>query len=305
MSSSIIDKYIGTLLGGCCGDVLGSQTEGMTRTQIVKQFGDIVTELPASKLYTDDTEMTIVLARHLLKNKRVDFLKLHTEYANEMRNKGYSLTTRNILTLFKEGKGDFLPAGSSSTNGAVMRIAPLGFLDLDTKQLLNEIRSAIYFTHGNSEDAHASAFLHCKIIRALITNKFNNKQELFTYILGNAKHHPPLWTKINLIKYCLYSPIQIESITEELLGNKNAMQIQSIDAICCAIYIFLCFYENPLNAVCYAASMGGDTDTIAKLVGEMCGALYGKTWIPTSWHSVENENELIELGRQFAQNYNT
>lgn len=301
MSSTITDKYIGTLLGGCCGDVLGSQTEGMTRSQIVERFGDMVTELPEGKLYTDDTEMTIVLARHLLANEPIDFHKLHAEYGNEMTNKGYSLKTRNTLTMFKEGRGLFLPAGSSSTNGAVMRIAPLGFLDLDSDNLLHQIRAAIYFTHGNSADAHLSAFLHCKIIRALVTNRFQNKQELFMYVLYHARHHHPLWTKINLVKYCLNSPIPITSITEELLGNEDAFQIQAIDAVCCAVYTFFRFYDNPVLAVCYAASMGGDTDTIAKLVGDLCGALHGKDWIPISWYGVENESELIELGRQFEQ----
>ena len=94
-------KYVGVLLGGCCGDVLGSQTEGMTPEQIKKQFGTVKT-MPEKKLYTDDTEMTLVLARHLVKNKEILMESLHTEYGQEITNKGYSKNTRRILTIFKK-----------------------------------------------------------------------------------------------------------------------------------------------------------------------------------------------------------
>ena len=295
----IIDKYIGTLIGGCCGDVLGSQTEGMTRRQIQEKFGDMVELMPEKKLFTDDTEMTLVLARHLVKNARVITRELHKEYANEITYKGYSSNTRKILGLFKGA--DYVEQfewGVSDCDGAVMRIAPLGLRRLGTGDLINEVREAILFTHGKSGDSHASAFLHCKLIRALVDSRFERREEYFGYILGHAKKHPPLWTKLNLVKYCLGVSPPVASITEELLGNEDTFQIKAIDALCCAYYSFFRFFQDPVKAICFAASMGGDTDTIAKITGDLCGALHGASWIPERWQGMEKQEELTQLGIQ-------
>ena len=64
-------KIIGTILSGCYGDVLGSQTEGMTRKDIIEKYGDIIVKMPTIKNYTDDSEMTLVLLRHIVKNKKI------------------------------------------------------------------------------------------------------------------------------------------------------------------------------------------------------------------------------------------
>ncbi len=295
------DKYIGALLGGCCGDVLGSQTEGMTRAQIISKFGDQVSLMPEKKLYTDDTEMTLVLARHLVKNNEVKLVELHEEYAKEITDKGYSKKTRNTLALFKEGRGAFCPAGNSDHNGSVMRIAPLGLMKFETRDLIRHTREAIYYTHGNSADSHASAFLHCKLIRALLEDRFETKKEYFIYIMGHARNHSPLWVKMNLVHYCLKVSPPVPSITAELLGHEDIFQIKAIDALCCAMYIFFRFYEDPKKAVCFAASMGGDTDTIAKITGDLCGALHGTGWIPEEWRGVEGEEELTALGKKLCE----
>ena len=290
------EKYIGTLLAGCCGDVLGSQTEGMFQEDILKKFGKVEV-MPQKKLYTDDTEMTIVLARHLIKNEIVDQVQLHKEYGNEIGNKGYSLTTRNVLTKFKKNweQSKFLPLGISGANGAVMRISPLGLIKINFETTVWETQKAIYYTHGANADAHSSAVLHSRVINALVNNRFKDKHGLFSYVMKIAKNHPDLWVKINIIKFCLNSGKNL-NITEELLGNKNTFQIKAIDALCCAYYIFFKFYDQPKEAICYAAGLGGDTDTIAKITGDLCGALHGYKWIPKEWRGVEKEDELIKLG---------
>ena len=298
------EKYIGTLLAGCCGDVLGSQTEGMFQDDILKKFGK-VRLMPSKKLYTDDTEMTIVLARHLTKNKTIDQVQLHREYGNEIGNKGYSSNTRNILTKFKINweQSKFLSLGISGCDGAVMRISPLGLIKMNFETTVWETQKAIYYTHGANSDAHSSTVLHCRVINALVNNKFKDRHSLFLYVMKIARKHPDLWVKINIVKFCLNSGEKI-NITEELLGNKNIFQIKAIDALCCAYYIFFKFYNQPKEAICYAAGLGGDTDTIAKIVGDLCGALHGYKWIPKEWRGVEGEDELIKLGICLYNLYN-
>jgi ADP-ribosylglycohydrolase len=89
-----------------------------------------------------------------------------------------------------------------------------------------------------------------------------------------------------------------ENVGYEITGVKDLFQIRAVDCLACVMYSFFRFYENPVNAVVFAASMGGDTDTIAKITGDLCGALYGVDWIPKSWRGVENESKIIELGEK-------
>ncbi len=50
------------------------------------------------------------------------------------------------------------------------------------------------------------------------------------------------------------------------------------------------------DAVLYAISLGGDTDTIGAMTGAICGAYLGVESIPDSWRSkLENRLYLEEL----------
>ena len=299
MGSTSEQKYIGVLVGGITAEVLGSQSEGMTPKQISAQFGR-VQNMPPGKKYTDDGEMTLVLARHLVKNGHVDCQELHAEFGAILGGKGYSQNTRNTLLRFKGNPniGTWLQAGNSSCDGSVMRICPVGLMSWDSERVMREVKKAIHYTHGGSDDACYSAFLHCRLINALVHDRFPDKYGYFTYMMGHAKLYSPLWTKVNLVRYCLNATPHVANITAELLGDENIFQIQAIDAFSCAVYIFFRFYDLPKEAVIHAASLGGDTDTIAKLVGDLCGALHGTAWIPSEWKGCEGEEEFTTLARQ-------
>jgi ADP-ribosyl-[dinitrogen reductase] hydrolase len=47
------------------------------------------------------------------------------------------------------------------------------------------------------------------------------------------------------------------------------------------------------DAVLYAANLGGDSDVIAAVTGQLAGAFYGVKAIPTSWHNGLMQKELI------------
>jgi len=298
MEHKNIDKILGTIIGGCCGDVLGSQTEGMTRKQIIEKFGDMVTEMPKIKNYTDDSEMTLVLLRHIVKNKKIILNDIHTEYANELKNnKGYSGQTRSILQKIKNN--DFpSQKGLSDHNGCIMRIAPLGLIKFkNDEDLINNISLATYYTHAGSDSSIACCYLHCKLINKLLYSN-TKKNDILNYVLKLSSYHQPLFTMVNLVKYLLCQKEDID-ITYELLGSENFFQIKAIHCLSIALYIFFKFYEEPLKGLCYAASLGGDTDTIAKILGDLMGALHGTKWIPENWKGIENENEMKYLIENF------
>lgn len=290
-----MDQYIGTLLGGCCGDIYGSLTEGLTANQIHVKYGNNV-YFPKNKRYTDDTEMTIALGDYLVSNRKIERIGVHRSYIKHFnRSRGYSEQTSMVLSSLEKDNFE-RAAGSSIANGAVMRIAPLGLIKFDSDQeLINSIAEIVYFTH-HTADAVYSAFLHCKMIRDLVENKFCSKIDLLNNVVEISKVHPNLFVRMNVVRRSLYGTI--DNITYEIMGNRDAFQINAVDAIACAYYLFFKHIEAPVTAIYEAVILGGDCDTIAKLVGDLVGARYGTSWIPDSWKDHEGQAELIEMGRQ-------
>ena len=125
-----------------------------------------------------------------------------------------------------------------------------------------------------------------------------DKLTLLEYIMKKTECHPALWVKLNIVYRCITSIKPVESITKELTGNINTFQINVIDTFCCAIYSFIIYYNEPRKAVSYAVSMGGDTDTIAKITGDLCGVLHGVSWIPKEWLGFESQDEFVSLVKQ-------
>ena len=80
-----------------------------------------------------------------------------------------------------------------------------------------------------------------------------------------------------------------ESFTQKRNRYGAAFQIRSSDCVASVAFIVGKFYMKPSECVQEAVSLGGDTDTIACMVGACMGALHGSTWIPMRWFkNIEN-----------------
>jgi hypothetical protein len=66
-------------------------------------------------------------------------------------------------------------------------------------------------------------------------------------------------------------------------------QIGALDAVAAALCALVCHWDHPEDAVVAAVHYGGDTDTIASMVGSLAGALHGSDWVPGGWvREIEN-----------------
>lgn len=77
-----------------------------------------------------------------------------------------------------------------------------------------------------------------------------------------------------------YSLINVESSVNELVPT--------------AVGIFLIFRHSLEEAVCAAARSGGDTDTVAAIVGALSGAYHGASSIPERWLAGIAERQRLE-----------
>jgi len=322
-------QFIGVLMSGCVGDVLGSYNENLTFEQI-RTRKRITKEFINTK-FTDDTELTIILAQYLIKyynNTNHSMVPtVHNMYQNIVKysKRGYSKKTKFLLSNWH----DCMPASNSDTNGSVMRIAPLALIKVDDdKDLYSKIQNAIYCTHGESKDAIDTSFLHVKLIQYLLHNSCDTPDELYSYALSivqmlqNSNLYP-LLIAINLenkktvfkktvFNSTFFNPIYMDSIEDYLKINvtKNIfgydfMQIKAIHCYTLVLTCFLYNYDKPIDALIMAANVGGDTDTIAKIVGDLIGAKYGTNWIKESWKYPEHHNEIAKLGKQLWTLYSS
>lgn len=310
-SVSLEDRFIGVLLGGCVGDVLGSFNENLSFDQIRKDKR-IVKDFVNNR-YTDDTEMTIILGCYLKQHHGTEHSmvqEIHAMYRDVLQGsqRGYSKRTRQLLTNWHE----CMPAGNADTNGAVMRIAPLAFVNhRDDRDLWKQVKMAVYCTHGESKDAVDTAFLHVKLIRALLTERFTTAEQLYAYILhvGRRLQNTTLYPLLvllnpdnrkNLFKNGV--PTLDDNVTKNIFGF-DFMQIKAIHAYVCVLACFLYNFNQPVDALIMAANLGGDTDTIAKMIGDLAGARFGTGWIPDPWCKPEGEKELRQLGTELYNKF--
>lgn len=309
---SLEDRYIGVLLGGCVGDVLGSYNENLSFDQIRKEKR-IVKDFVHNR-YTDDTEMTLVLARYLKQHHGTTHSpvqEVHAMYRDIMKTskRGYSKRTRQLLTNWH----DCMPGGNADTNGAVMRIAPLAFVNhRDDRDLYNHIKMVIYCTHGESKDALDTAFLHVKLLKALLSGRCTTAEQLYAYILtvGRRIQNTTLFPLLHLLhpdnrKNLFKNGMATldDNVTKNIFGF-DFMQIKAIHAYVCVLACFLYNFNQPVDALIMASNLGGDTDTIAKMIGDLAGARFGTDWIPEPWSQPEGAAELRQLGSDLYHKLN-
>lgn len=82
----------------------------------------------------------------------------------------------------------------------------------------------------------------------------------------------------------------------------DTFQIKAIEAVSCALWIICDSYQEPEESLVRGVNMGGDTDTVAAMIGDLVGALHGSHWIPARWfdHIEPNSEENLNRGKEFA-----
>lgn len=79
-----------------------------------------------------------------------------------------------------------------------------------------------------------------------------------------------------------------------MLGNDSSAP----NSVPTAIYSFISHSNNFEDAVTFAVSLGGDTDTIGAMTGAISGAYHGKSGIPQRWLDVLENGE---KGRDYIE----
>lgn len=227
------------MYGAIIGDLAGSIYEYSQLKSISNINADkIITE---ASFYSDDTILTIAILDAILnKGNYEEYLKKYIKkYANYKPD-----FTPYFKTPFSKGLIDWSNSsivGTSTGNGAMMRISPVGYLFNTEESVIKNVQLATIPSH-NSKEAVAAA-----TIVALMIFYFRNglsRDEVYQRLNIKIEYHP--FKKFNTtchetIGNCLYA-----------LYNSKSFE----------------------DAIRKTISMGGDTDTNACIVGSIAESMY-------------------------------
>ncbi|MCO5993930.1 ADP-ribosylglycohydrolase family protein [Actinoallomurus rhizosphaericola] len=298
------ERARGTLHGLAIGDALGMPTQSLSRQRVKDTYGVLTGFLPAAPDHplaagmpagsvTDDTEQALLLARLLIEGAgHVDPVALaHSllEWEEEMRRRGsldlLGPSTKRAVAAVAAGASVEEAGRYGDTNGAAMRIAPVGITaGSDLTALVDSVVEASSVTH-NTSVALAGAAAVAAAVSAGIDGadvKEATRHAEDAAAMGVRRGHWVAAADIaSRIRWAteLVAGRPAEAAADDiyrLVGTSLATQ-ESVPA---AFAILAVYPDDPWQACLRAASLGGDCDTIAAIAGAIAGACHGVAGFP-------------------------
>ena len=253
--------------------------------------------------YTDDTQMAIDLARHLLRNNSIKEQDLAVEFASSYKwSRGYGPSTVAVLKKVRRGANWHSAATSkfkdgSFGNGAAMRIPGLALYYANRLEDIDAaIERASSVTHPNQSAIQGAKLLSHAILGMLNETpplavierlETNNSTEAYNDKLQNIKEL--------LSGNSLLDPKAIRS----RLGTGTA----AVESCSAAVFIGLHFHDKKLDDMLdFVNKCRGDTDTIGAMAGSIWGASNGFASIPDNLvKSVEGADVMKELAARIYE----
>ncbi|MGH1372131.1 MAG: ADP-ribosylglycohydrolase family protein [Cellvibrionaceae bacterium] len=286
-SSTLADKYRGAMLGLAVGDALGTTLEFSPRPDTethTEMLGGGPFNLAPGQ-WTDDTSMALCLAYSLLDKRQFDAEDQIRMYISWRDSGVFSSngTCFDIGNTVSEALNQFEKTGNplagstdplSAGNGSLMRLAPIVLQYASTpSRAIRMAAESSRTTHGAEEAIDA-----CRYFCGLIIGAFMGLKkevilcERFAPIEDYWDYHP-LCKSINQIASGDYKKKARSQI------RSTGYVVDSLEAALWSFYTTDSFESGLIRAV----NLGGDSDTIGAIYGQLAGAYYGETEIPFAW----------------------
>ena len=290
---------------------------------------------------TDDTQLSLAVLKALIRANGFGMgtqAKYHVQALHES-DEGWGGSLRDSITRLSEGvrwsesgKTDNPHRGTG--NGVLMRISPIaawyaakGQKRLPWKKFADKVVQFSAMTHYSRISALAGV-IHCTVMENLLWNDVSrfNKDDVFHAIFKGldgrhykrSRKHPDHYYIGHLSDAkgasadFLYNMVKL-SRNDELWSVEWAIN----EFGCGRSYVahsmpfsYSFFLKNPycVESMFAVAAAGGDTDTNAKVVGEMLGALHGIELFESSnydhlIHGLEDSESLYKLADDFCDKF--
>lgn len=296
------DRFRGTLVGTAIGDALGAPVEG--RHHVDPSYLERARRDPAPLRYTDDTAMTIAVARSLARMGEFDGADVASTLADIHDAepwRGYGPGPAKVFARLRSGvpwdeAGAHLYGGEGSFgNGAAMRVAPVAVFtspDLDGAAVMAERSARITHHHPEGIDGAVAQAVAIAAILPSPPERLDLDEVIEAVRLRvqtDVFRH-----KLAHLHDAVAEPDDQRAMA--VLGNG----IEAHASVPTALYCALTRRDSFEEAVLTAIGMGGDADTIGAMTGALAGALHGLSAVPEPWSDVEGRDELIGLADELA-----
>jgi ADP-ribosyl-[dinitrogen reductase] hydrolase len=323
LTDEIKDRIRGLIFGAACGNSLGGSSVGLKYRDIsgfrtsgvtgVRDFADAlaksgVPEHKAGELLADSM-LGLALADSLIANGgRLDESDLKNQIARLLENENFlkSSPGATCLTGLRKLVDGTTPAdqGLEALHANVAaRVFAAGALPGGSKSehAVDVAVKQAKMSHGDGRAVAAAGVVADSIRYFIAGGKMETAEQVRQYVQHEFaiaerldQRFAESWDDVapdldyaNPPDDLPYSLINVESTVTELVPT--------------AVGIFLIFRNDPEEAICAAARSGGDTDTVATIVGALSGAYHGAAKLPERWISKIAEKERLEkIANQLA-----
>ena len=311
----MLTRARGALYGLAIGDALGMPTQMLSRAEIVRRWGPllpgfepappghpIAAGMPAGAV-TDDTEQAVLLGRLLVKGHGTidphELAAALTEWERDMAGRGsldlLGPSTKRAVAAVLAGVPPEEAGATGATNGAAMRIAPVGIavrvIDAGARPataslstLVDRVVTASSVTHDTgialAGAAAVAAAVSAGVSGATVAEATTLGVQAARLAAGRGHWvaGADVAARIEWATGLVAGRAEAEAagLIYTLVGTSLATQ-ESVPA---AFAVLAAVPADPWRACRLAASLGGDCDTVAAMAGAIAGACHGAGSFP-------------------------
>ncbi|RNB82355.1 ADP-ribosylglycohydrolase family protein [Brevibacillus fluminis] len=305
MTQMTLDRVKGALVGVAIGDAMGMPSELWSRQKVKARFGKITEFLPgpddhfvvkgfAAGQFTDDTAQTLKICQSIIQRggevNPTAVAHAILEWADEVNaftTNALGPSSQKALLAIKSGVPVEQAGGSGDTNGAAMRISPIGLICKPDNiiRLVDEVEKVCLGTHNTNIAIAGAALLAAAISAAIETRDWDSilSVAFAAYDEGMKRGNDTFGASSKeRVKWALelIASEQDEERLMDKLYNLIGAGVATTEAVPMAIALSYYAKGDLIKGVLLAANLGGDCDTVGAMVGGLCGAYTGFSAIP-------------------------
>lgn len=315
------DHVLGTLYGMALGDAMGMPSELLSRRRIREIFGRIETfedspeENPAAiglkkGEFTDDTAQALVILDSLMEN---DYVPDKGVIAGKLlqwavRTDAFDKnilgqSTKAALHAIAHGEDPEPYTVKAVTNGAAMRIAPIGclFSCKDVQGLAEFVFHISEATHKTDVALGGAGMVAAAVSAALDGKSWEEIMDVAMDCYGLAARYGSetysaspkerLALALDFAGRYREDEEAFSLAIYEIIGTTTLMSEAVPAALAMAYY-----FKDPKACSLACANLGGDTDTIGAMAAAVCGAKVGAENIEKGLIAVLERSNCVDFG---------
>ncbi|MGX1702050.1 ADP-ribosylglycohydrolase family protein [Microbacterium sp. NPDC055357] len=308
----VTDRARGALYGVALGDAMGMPGELWSRAKVVDTFGWIDRFLDAPEGHpivdgwvagqvTDDTQQMVMLAESIINaGGTVDVRTLARDLvawadrvgATEGRFLGP--TSARVIHALREGADPLDTGVAGLTNGAAMRIAPVGVLcpSDDLEKLVDQVEATCVIAHLTNIAIAGAAMIAAVVSTGIDAPEGQSRDETVAAAIdaayracaigmtrGKDEAAASLLRRTELAVEAARSDRSDDDFLQYVYDVVGA-NTDTTESVPAALGLVVRANGDPVRVAVLSANLGGDTDTVGAMAGGMCGAIAGYSAIP-------------------------